>query len=437
MKKVIIKSGVLMAVLSNWAFAYNFGFSGYDGYHGQHGMNGRSGDNIAVWANGEIQSFDLSGTDGTNGQNGQMGGHASGCFQPYRPPYNLYGANGGDGGDGGRGGHGGNGGDVKIYFQNLEDLKKIYINSSGGAPGFGGESSYGGEGCKCMISFWSITRCRRDHTDCYSTTYSCFSGYDGRYGARGNHGVSGKDGFLTIIKSDDWLREENPELNISLQRLSTTPVGLSEHIWQYKNGASFLLYPGSVMQNMYKEYLRTQERTVSLLWRDPRPIEDFREMFVTFKMNKGRLSYALPEGLWISGGLVRSGQDVEFKINRAFRKDEMAEFYHSGDKGKGRGIVTTLTDKFDITDPVKTTFKIKVLERLWYGGTKKVFEGLVPENLIDKNQNKYIIGVGLLDFSSRYKEKGVKLRFEIWATHSYKSFKKTKKITTNYKVGDH
>ncbi|MDJ0736456.1 MAG: hypothetical protein QNJ47_20730 [Nostocaceae cyanobacterium] len=278
-----------------------FGKQGRKGTDGADGRNGRNGKDMRIVAGGNAASYDVSGTNGEDGTDGEPGGDARMCQAPYRPDYSLQGANGGNGGKGGNGGNGGNGGDVKIYYTNPENLKKISLNNSGGFGGNAGKGYGGGYGCECEEDSWNVNYCewellkkprdskednwtvdstktevcsgygrvdkrrntpplpRRDSNWRYrwvyqgishTKRYTCRSGKEGKTGNNGNKGENGYYGKVTLIPRLD-IPEEKKSYYQPLSQLLGKNVQLVQNIWVRKQGLRNILNPASDIPDGY------------------------------------------------------------------------------------------------------------------------------------------------------------------------------------------
>ena len=125
-----------MIALNHISFATQwFGYQGTSGRDGYSGESGRDGNSYEVKAQGQSMTLDLSASAGRSGYDGERGGDANYCRQPNLSSEDQQGAWGGSGGRGGDGGKGGNAGDLRIFYEQVTNLKKISVYSFGGSGG--------------------------------------------------------------------------------------------------------------------------------------------------------------------------------------------------------------------------------------------------------------------------------------------------------------
>ena len=288
-----------------------FGEKGRPGRNGENGASGRSGEDLTIVVDGNPADYDIKGSDGTDGTDGTPGGNARACRAPERPRYSLVGAPGGDGGDGGDGGNGGNGGEVKIFYTNADDLKKIKLDNSGGQAGSAARGAEGGEGCECRETQWDINYCSwqlwkkptqvanaqwildsqkllactgvesvdekyhypelpAQHRNSgwnfkwvyqgvsESKRFECRSGEDGREGSNGRPSNDGKYGEVVLVPRKD-IPEEKTSHSAPLSSLIGNKIEIVKNIWVRKEGLRSLLNPSAKVPDSYT-YLESTAR---------------------------------------------------------------------------------------------------------------------------------------------------------------------------------
>lgn len=296
-----------------------FGQAGTNGNNGYSGSSGQNARDIGIFANGQTQTYDVSGTNGENGTNGKPGTRATQCKQPKHPPYSLIGANGGNGGSGGNGGDGGNGGNITIFYNNTAQLKKITVDNSGGVGGQGGRGTSGGEGCQATEPYWQAKYCTwelwirrkdiakskwqfhsRKMTYCTGVLevdarnhiprnpnfarniafrwkylgvsrlvkYQSQSGQRGNSGNNGSSGRNGSYGRVILIPRQEIPREK-VSYSDSVANLIGKKVDLVRNIWVNRQDLRSLLNAASNVPDTYTYLLSTANLSYRLDWQAP------------------------------------------------------------------------------------------------------------------------------------------------------------------------
>lgn len=202
-----------------------------------------------VQAKGQIQRVLVNGSDGREGDNGRDGrdgadGRDGYCRDREHSDNGQDGEDGENGYDGERGRDGESGGDVLVQYEDLKNLKAIYIESVGGEGGHGGVGGRGGRGGR---GGWGCNGGRH--------------GRDGSWGRDGSNGGSGSDGGYGTLYIKAGFAPYVPSLlnnTVSLAQFFKTPTIIRKNFWEEKIGSAGLIAPGSSLSGHYQEFISTK-----------------------------------------------------------------------------------------------------------------------------------------------------------------------------------
>jgi hypothetical protein len=398
-----------LLTLSAHAQADGFGVPGGNGVAGSGGFNGPDGQSLQVTATGQAQTLSMRGQDATNGSNGQGGANAMRCEQPENVRADLFGAPGGNGGDAGPGGSGGNGGTATVYYQDIQNLKLIAIDSSPGRGGIAGVPGYGGSSCECRFHHWQVpvqvchevppppAAAPQPHpgpsaspqpqqppqTVCtiVQEGHECRDGNPGDTGRAASNGPTGQFGSAVLIDNPGPLTPTQPSANIAVASFPAQ-VTLTTDTWATSAGAEQLFAPGSAISDTYRYWAGRKFVPVSLVWnaRRPQTLFSTQEVQVATDGTGQVTSSLLTDGIWaeINTSYDPSGA-VKVSVDKAVLASETTQL--SGQIfGFGGGTIAKLTDAASVSDLVVTDVSAKVTSAGLFGHTR--FEGVVPANLV-------------------------------------------------------
>jgi hypothetical protein len=413
----------LLLAVSLPAFSANqFGFSGSSGRNGQNGFNGKDGQSTIVKATGQTEQLILAGSDGGPGNNGGFGSDAYNCYQGSTTPnYDLYGANGGEGGDGGNGGYGGDGGNIRVYFQNLSDVKNIFVDSSPGQGSYSGRGEYGGRGCRCTYYAWTKQECHQEaytHTVClprgcqqgtagcncqtqteYKTVcvdkrYTCRDGYDGRQGYNGRNGSAGSYGSIQLVGQLTDLAPTTPSMVVLVDKILTGTFNLSRDDWDSKSGALSVFAPGSKIRDDYKLFAGTSVNSVNFTWLDQDRSPSYyagSRISLSLVGKPAIVKVALPTDLLAVTSQTGTANSTDFQFTKTMRRDELTNLRVEEMTGSMETLTLTMIDDSNVSDVSNTKVFIESGWELEAGGK---FKDWVPQNLIRSEKNKVHINLG-------------------------------------------
>ena len=407
---------------------------GKQGKPGQSGINGQKGknsDNLTVFADGTPMTLDLSGESGLPGNDASVGNPAICGDRDADAEYNIRQADGGHGGDGGDGGDGGNGGSLTVYTTDKSHLAQIYVTATGGEGGEGGKGGEGGEGCKCSSSYWNQQSCTgkpgRDNYNCTTEEFQCQDGYEGRRGRNGRKGKQGRLGNLTVINLDKSLTPDRPLATVAIAQLKDRGFTLSKNEWETKTGAVALLAPGSLIADRYQELVNRLESTVLLVWDAPQPFNRFAREQITLKLTPDEeVDVSIPKNLWLETTTLKRDNVTEFFVFNALTAKEATQLKSQGLAGNSSNLTLKLRDMAGKSDLVLTDFSIRYrTSRSAEAEFRRVFdyktryEGKVPPEAIEYQNNQFIINVGQLPIPPEALRRGTAVEIKVTANRSF------------------
>ena len=416
------------------------GEQGRSGQPGTNGQKGQNSDNLTVFADGTPMTLDLSGETGLSGNDGSIGNPAICGDREADADYNIRQANGGNGGDGGDGGDGGNGGSLTVYTTDKSHLAQIYVVATGGEGGEPGQGGEGGEGCQCASSYWNQESCTgkpgRDNYNCTTEEFQCQDGYDGRKGRSGRQGKQGQLGTLTLINLDKSLTPDRPVATIALSQLKDRGFTLSKNEWETKTGAVSLLAPGSAIADRYQELVNRLESTVLLVWDAPQPFSNFAQEQLTMNLTDNEeVDFSIPDDLWLETTTLKRDDVTEFFVFNAIKEKEATQLKSQGLSGNGSNLTLTLQDMAGKSDLVLTDFSIRYrtsksdeaeFRRVFDYKTR--YEGKIPPEAIEYQNNQFIFNIGQLPIPPEALERGTAVEIKIVANRSFAEHSKQQNI---------
>jgi len=395
-----------------------YGTDGDDGRDGRSGRDGSPGRSQIVRADGTPQQLSTAGRDGENGEMGEDGDRAYCRAQPRNVRYDLQAADGGDGGDGGRGGNGGNGGNVTIYYTDPAQLQLISVDARGGQPGRGGRGGWGGDGCRCRDRSWRVEVCH-DGT-CQTERYVCRDGDDGDYGRDGRDGTAGQRGTLWLLNQTEPLLPDAPSRTQALDTFLRQPVALSKNLWEARTGAGALLATGSTVADTYQHYIGRVEAQAQVVWAAPRSQTQFLALSPTATLDDtGTVQFRFPESMWVTGQRDRGDRVTTFTVTGVVRAEDATRLAWGNPSGSGVNFSVAVLDLAAESDYLNTQFEIvyrtadgdpRDSRRLRYITR---YEGVVPAELVQRENNRFVLALGRLPISGRYFQSGTYAQVEL------------------------
>lgn len=412
-------------LVSAWATEISsFGRNGSHGSTGRNGQDGRSGPSQTVFADGTPQQFRLIGDDGRDGERGDDGERPYCDSQPRDVRHDLQAASGGDGGDGGNGGNGGSGGSLTVYYTDPAKLAQIFVDARGGEGGRGGSPGRGAYGCRCDDRDWEVTTCTgtpgAPDYSCKTDRFVCRDGDSGRTGMSGRDGAPGALGRLIVVQQATPLAPENPTQTLAVADLTNRAIALSKNLWQTRFGARSLLAPGSNVADDYQAYVGRAEGRVRLDWQAPRPASRFATDLVTTQIqDDGSASVTFPEHLWVEGSSTREGDLTTYTVSAVVRAADVTRLALGRTDGRSQDFQIAVLDLAGESDYLNTQFYVKYEstdqgphgDRPGRYSTR--YDGLVPADLVTRDQNRFTLSLGRLPIGSQHFRSGTYGRLEI------------------------
>lgn len=404
----------------------NYGTAGSRGTDGRSGRNGRDGQNQTIFVDSSSVNLDLSGQDGEDGEDGSHGYRPTCQRQPENVHHDIYAPSGGTGGNGGRGGDGGNGGFLTLYYNDLADLRNIFVRATPGEGGRGGRGGSGALGCRCHRSSWEVETCtgtlgQSDHK-CTKRRYRCYDGSSGSNGINGRNGNTGQLGILSIINSKETLAADNPTLKLPISQLTSQQFKLSKNKWNIRRGATSLLASGSVIADEYREFEQRLEETFQLIWQEKQPIASFDNQEVTVNLTDSQqVEVKFTENLWVEGNTTREANLTTFTVNHAIPQKDVMRLAVADFADAGENLKLTIVDLAAKSEVIKTQFRVKFRSQDRFGGSsnyKTEYEGDIPNALVTRDHNRFILALGKLKIPNHALRSGVNVDIEVVATRS-------------------
>ncbi|WP_414552655.1 collagen-like protein [Anabaena sp. CCY 0017] len=399
---------------------------GSRGAEGRSGRNGRDGQNQTIFVDGSSVKLDLSGENGEDGENGRRGYRPDCYHQREDFHHDIHAPSGGTGGNGGRGGDGGNGGSLTVHYTELADLQKIFADTNPGEGGRGGRGGSGAYGCRCRRRSWEIETCTgtRGKPDykCTKRRYRCYDGRTGSNGNNGRNGSRGRLGRLSIINSKESLAADNPTLKLPISQLIGQKFNLSKNKWNLRQGANSLLAPGSVIADEYREFAQRLEKSFQLIWQTQEPIANFNNQSVNAILTDSeQVEVTFADDLWVEGSSKTEANLTTFTVNHAISQKDatrlaVAEFAESG-----KNLKLNIVDLAAKSAVIKTQFQVRFRAQDRFSQSsnyKTVYEGDIPNQLITRDHNRFILALGQLKIPKDALRPGVNVDIEVVVTRT-------------------
>jgi hypothetical protein len=379
---------------------------------GRDGAGGMSGAPISFNADGTEQSFRSNGGRGGDGSDGRDGWNAH-CLSTGGPG-NVHQPSGDSGEPGGDGGNGGWGGNVTAYFDDIANLKKVFIQAVPGGGGYGGRGGRGGNGCRCSQHSWTITG-----ADGKSDTYYCTDGSDGYDGRQGSNGSSGGYGRILLVKSLEALKPAMPSIYIDMAKMETAPVVLSQNIWEKHTGARGLFKPGSTLGDGYSLYTGRTEVEYTFQWKASRPVTDFAGWHMLVQLVDGKVKVTYPNNLQVDSEVVDNGNNkYTFVIHSALSTNEVANLQLGSLSGFGPELKFSLKDNAKVSDVVGTSIHMKY-QTVENGSYKVRLDAVVPASAISVTPGELTIAMGQLGLDEKYLAPNLQIYIGLTVTRTF------------------
>ncbi len=411
----------LFALNTNAQGRERFGFSGRDGRSGSSGLTGISGPSFEYFATGGQQLINLDGTRGGDALDGEDGQNAYGCFQKLAD-FDLLGADGGNAGKGGDGGSGGQAGNPTIYYQDIGQLKNILISAIGGEGGRGARAGRAGRGCQCEQRRWEVARCteKKDKDGkpvkiCEKVFHDCRDGDNGFSTSSGRNGISGNNGTLTLIKSAQRLQGDHPSEKINFAALMpSASVSLTENIFDTRSGASTLFAGGSRLNDTYFNFRERAEQNISVIWKAQRELASFAQNMVSTKLQTGFTSAVIEGDDVFLTQLNQSPGQLVLSVNEAYHREELKQLEVKLE-GTAQDVVLSIKDKSLRQDLLKDTIRLNIYRKRFILGFHKVYDGLMPADLMQKSGDTLYLRLGRMNFQEAVDtfNKGTTIKVEL------------------------
>jgi hypothetical protein len=422
----------------------------------QSGYAGQNGDSRTIFLDPQQPLFlNLSGTDGAPGADGARpnsnrysswnsndrdddyddnynrhypSNNSSRCHDSDvgKAAKNITMPNGESGLSGSKGGNGGNGGNLTIYYQNRLDLRQVLVDSSPGRGGSGGRGSRGTRGCECPVSSLQVN----------DKPYTCKPGHRGSRGSNGSDGSNGSMGQLRIIASKTAIAGDNPLYAASLSNISAQPIPLTLNRWYKKSGALALLKMNSKISDDYLEYRDRLEKTAIVKWNAKSVIDNYATQAATVRLQEnGEIGFEFKDKeFWSVVEQVDTFKDAVMSINAVVHQRDVTKLNPGISDNHDRKFTLSVIDSAAKSDLVETQFSVKIKSGSGNGipnrsnNDETHYEGVLPNNLVTRDYNRFILNLGALPVPSDTFKTGNDVQVEIKAIRSLGSRSTTQTI---------
>lgn len=261
-----------------------------------------------------------------------------------------------DGQNGADGGKGGNGGDLVVIYNDIRNLKNIYLHT------IGGKGSVNGNYGRLFIVPEQLTPYRMDNKDSYTTLGTLLQGYS-----------------------------------------------VTRQIWEERLNPQELLAPGSLLSKNYYSLKGYETGSAKLVLTDPSLIDsEFLHESVRILMENGVTKIRPPEGfLRIARTSAPSANQV-IEIKRLYRE---AEFNSLSFSSFDRGLIEFKTIR-ELTPMPSMNLRLKVDIKDSLGRLVTIFNGNIGPNLIEVRESSYFVNLSALPLTQTPKL-GSSLRLEM------------------------
>lgn len=261
-----------------------------------------------------------------------------------------------DGQNGGDGGKGGNGGDLVVIYDDIQNLKNIYVHTLGGKGSVNG--AYG----RLFIVSEQFTPYRTDNKDSSTTLRNLLGGY---------------------------------------------PV--VRQIWEEKSNPQELLAPGSLLSKTYYSLRGYEVGSAKLILTEPQLIDpEFLNDQVRVLMENGVTKIRPPEGfLRIARTSAPSANQV-IEIKRLYRESEFNSLAFSGIAGGSIELKTIRA----LTPMPTLNLRLKIDLKDPSGRFLTVFNDNVGPRVVETKGSSYLVDLNSLPLTQRPKA-GTTLRLEM------------------------
>ncbi len=264
-----------------------------------------------------------------------------------------------------------------------------------------------------------------DGEDCEEERYICRDGEDGRYGHNGRDGQTGQPGQLWLINQADPLAPETPTQIQTLETFFERPVQLSRNLWRKQSGALSLLATGSIVADVYQEYVGRVEGQAQIVWEASRSPTAFLDTSTTAEiLATSDVQFKFPESVWITGQLNQVDGITTYVVTGAVRSENATRLAQGNFEGRGTDFTVAVLDLAAESDYLNTEFEVVYRttdsdphddRRLRY--TTR-YEGDIPRDLVTRDNNRFVLLLGELPIESRYFRPGTRVQMTIRITRS-------------------
>ena len=221
--------------------------------------------------------------------------------------------------------------------------------------------------------------------------------------------IRDSDGSVYLVKdSVDWVQEKIQE-SIALSQINDDDFTFHQHFFVAKYGAEKMLASGSIVNDEYSEYERTDTAKISLHWNNERPQSEFHDTVFTMIMQDGEVKYST-EGALV--GYTEEGQQIkrvsidEVVLHEEAQNVEISSLVDDA----GSNLVISNTSKY--ANALETSFTMKYYTKTFFGWKKRLERDLSPEEW-SKSEGAYHVDLASLGMKKKFTKKGRKVKVKL------------------------
>ena len=237
------------------------------------------------------------------------------------------------------------------------------------------------------------------------------------------------------MKRSSVLPSDRPFASAGVSRIDGTPYALSKHVWSSRSGSSARLAPGSIVANSYREYQRTVTGTMNVFWDGFFPASRFPSSSATISISdSGSMDIGFSDEIWVEGTKEVSGTTTNFFVSNAVLESDVDDLKSGGLLKTEKDLELIVIDSSGVSEIVNTVWDIKIEaeDRFRRGRLKKVFDGVVPQNLISSERGRrFVLELGQLDLDTKKLKRNTEVRVTVKARRSFGGKSKTVEFIIN------
>ncbi len=209
-------------------------------------------------------------------------------------------------------------------------------------------------------------------------------------------------------------------MKLPISQLVGQQFNLSKNKWNLRRGANSLLAPGSVIADEYREFAQRLEKTFQLVWQEQQPIASFNNQSVSASLTDSeRVEVTFADDLWVEGSSNTEANFTTFTVNHAISQKDVTRLAVAEFAEAGENLKLNIVDLAAKSATIQTQFQVKFRAQDRFGEYyKTVYEGNIPNQLVTRDHNRFILALGQLKIPNDALRPGVKVDIEVVATRT-------------------